>query len=221
MSANAQATLLTVAAIIRNDEVLYEGNLVDYFRSIFFHAQNLRNPYHNFRHMLSVLCRCYEACVYYGEELSLRQRRNLLIAALFHDLDHSGQMGNDDLNIEKAVRALKKYIIFMDERWFVKIERLVRCTEYPYKIDSRDLDLMGQILRDADLAQALEMAWIQQVVFGLSQEWNKTPLEVLSRQARFHKDLVFVTEWGQQRFPQSLVDTKVSEAEEILALLKT
>ena len=59
--------------IIGNEENLYEGNLIYYFRVLFFRANNLYNPYHNFRHMSHVLWLCYKACQYYSHELPPRQ----------------------------------------------------------------------------------------------------------------------------------------------------
>ena len=77
--------------IIGNEENLYEGNLIYHFQVLFFRANNLYNPYHNFRHMSHVLWLCYKACQYYSHELPPRQMRALLIAALFHDFDHTGR----------------------------------------------------------------------------------------------------------------------------------
>jgi hypothetical protein len=51
-----------------------------------------------------------------------------------------------------------------------KIEALIEATHFPYKVDSQKLDLLGKIIRDADLAQALSPVWIQQVVLGLALE---------------------------------------------------
>lgn len=48
--------------IIANEERLYEGDLVVYFRVLFFKADNLNHPYHNFRHMMHVLWLCHLAC---------------------------------------------------------------------------------------------------------------------------------------------------------------
>ena len=76
--------------IIGNEENLYEGNLILYFRILFYNSTNLKNPYHNFRHTLHVLWLCQKACRYYQKKLTPRQMRNLLIAALFHDFDHPG-----------------------------------------------------------------------------------------------------------------------------------
>src|SRR3989338_911352 len=95
-----------IPQIIRNDDRLYEGNLIHYLRALVKYARNLNHPYHNLRHMLHITWLCYQACIFYGGTLTPRQMRNLLIAALFHDFDHSGLLGNDDLNLEMAVRGL-------------------------------------------------------------------------------------------------------------------
>lgn len=206
--------------IIRNDHNVYEGNLVWYFRAIFNHAQNLLHPYHNFRHMFHVLWMCYRACIFYAGTLSPREMRNLLIAAMFHDFDHSGMMGDDDLNIARAVRGFEKRVAPEDRPHMADIIFLIRTTEYPYKCPSEDLPLCGQIIRDADLSQSLNGAWIQQVVFGLAAEWGKKPIDVLKSQGPFHKSLGFHTEWGRQTFPQFDIDNKIAEAEELLGLLE-
>ena len=186
----------------------------------FLNAQNLKYPYHNFRHMFHVLWLCYQACVFYRGILPSRKMRNLLIAALFHDFDHSGLMGNDDLNIERAIRGLKKFILEEDKEYIEEIIILVRATEFPYKVPSGTLSLAERIIRDADMSQALCEAWIQQIVFGLSAEWNKKPIEILEAQGAFHKNLEFHTEWAQQMFPQKAIDDKIAEAHDLLELLK-
>jgi hypothetical protein len=101
------------------------------------------------------------------------------------------------------------------------IETLIEATHYPYKIGSDKLDLLGQIIRDADFAQALNPAWIQQVVFGLAQEWEVSPLEVLKGQGSFLACLSFSTCWAEQLFPPELIQTKVEEVEQLLRLLDT
>jgi ABC-type transport system substrate-binding protein len=107
--------------IIGNEENLYEGNLIYYFRVLFFRANNLYNPYHNFRHMSHVLWLCYKACQYYSHELPPRQMRTLLIAALFHDFDHTGRphrgdVDPDGINIEIAISGLRPELDKMVER---------------------------------------------------------------------------------------------------------
>ena len=211
----------SIPDIIRNEEGVYEGNLIHYFQILFNHAQNLERPYHNFRHMTHVLWLCHKASQFYMNELTQRQRRNLLIAAIFHDFDHSGMFGNDDLNIERAIRALRKYLDPIDTPHVSHIESLMRGTEYPYAIALENLDLAGKILRDADMGQTLSPAWIQQVVFGLAAEWGKKPIEILRLQEPFLRSMSFHTEWGQKMFPAAAIGQKIEEAQALLALLDT
>jgi hypothetical protein len=211
---------LTISAMVNNKENRYDGDLRRYFQVLFFHAKNTRHPYHNFRHMFHVFYHCYQAAVFYGEKLSRREVRNLLVASLFHDFDHSGQLGDDDLNIEKAIRGLRKYATEADRPHLHDIETLIRITEYPYRIPSSNLDLLCQILRDADVSQALNPAWIQQVVFGLSDEWGKSALEVLKSQPGFHSTLEFKTAWAEAFFPKEMIDEKIAEARELIAILE-
>ena len=212
--------------IIANEERLYEGNLTFYFRILFFESQNLRNPYHNFRHMLHVLWLCHQACCYYRDKITARQMRNLLIAALFHDFDHPGHPhpGEDDpdqINIPIAIAGLRRHIMPADRPFLPEIEALIEATHYPYKTGSDKLDLLGQIIRDADLAQALSPAWIQQVVIGLAQEWEVQPLDVLRAQGAFLAALPFYTRWARQLFPRELIQAKAKEAEQLVRLLET
>ena len=212
--------------IIANQERLYEGNLTFYFRILFFKSNNIHNPYHNFRHMLHVLWLCHQACRYYQNRLTPRQMRNLLIAALFHDFDHPGhphpgENDPDRINIPIAIAGLRRYVMPADRAFLPQIEALIEATHYPYKIGSDKLDLLGQIIRDADLAQALSPAWIQQVVFGLAQEWEVSPLEVLKGQGSFLTSLSLSTRWAQELFPQELIQAKIEEVEQLLRLLET
>ncbi len=215
----------SIPEIIRNDKQLYRGDLRAYFKIIFNNAKNLQYPYHNFRHMFHVLYLCYQACGFYQDKhfpnnLSKKEMRNLLIAALFHDFDHSGKMGNDDLNIVIALRGLDKYILSEDLECRDEIAHIIQATEFPHKGITENLILPAQIIRDADLGQSLSAAWIQQIIFGLAEEWNVKPVDVLKIQETFHSKLKFYTEWGQQTFPQIDIDAKIQEAKELIELLE-
>ena len=214
-----------IPEIIGNETSLYEGDLILYFRVLFFKSKNLNNPYHNLRHTLHVLWLCYKACRYYQSELTPRRMRILLIAALFHDFDHpghphAGERDPDRINIPIAIAGLRRYITPEDHALLPEIEAIVEATHYPYKISGDKLDLLGQIIRDADLAQALSPVWIQQIVIGLAQEWRAKPLEVLRAQVSFFSALRFNTQWARQLFPQELLQTKIEEAQKLLRVLE-
>jgi hypothetical protein len=211
--------------IIRNETRLYEGDLIFYFRILFFQANNLYNPYHNFRHTSYVLWLCHKACRYYQKKLTPRQMRNLLVAAMFHDFDHPGhphpgEEDPDQININIAIAGLRRYITPDDRASLPEIEATIEATHYPFKATGKELDLLGRIIRDADLAQALSSVWIQQVVIGLAQESGMKPLEVLRAQSSFLATLPFNTRWARQLFPQELVQAKIQEAETLLQLLQ-
>ena len=151
--------------------------------------------------------------------------RTLLIAALFHDFDHTGRphRGDEDpdgINIEIAISGLRRYLTSDDRALLPEIEALIEATHFPYKADSQKLDLLGKIIRDADLVQALSPVWIQQVVIGLAREAGVSPLAMLKAQSSFLTSLRFNTPWAQQLFPQELIDAKITEAEKLLRLLE-
>jgi hypothetical protein len=215
-----------IPEVIGNEANLYEGNLVSYFGALFYNSSNLNNPYHNFRHTLHVLWLCEKACRYYQQTLTPRQMRNLLIAALFHDFDHPGhahpgEQDPDGINIKIAITGLRRYITVDDRVSLPDIEALIEATHYPYKTTGEELDLLGQILRDADQAQVLSSAWIQQVVIGLAAERGTKPIEVLKAQASFLAALAFRTQWARQLYPPELIKTKIAEAEKLVRLLDT
>jgi hypothetical protein len=214
-----------IPEIIGNEANLYQGNLVSYFRILFYNSSNLNNPYHNFRHTLHVLWLCEKACRYYQKTLTPRQMRNLLIAALFHDFDHPGhphpgEQDPDRINIKIAIAGLRQHITADDRASLSEIEGLIEATHYPYKTSGEELDLVGQIIRDADQAQVLSPVWIQQVVIGLAEERGAKAIEILRAQAAFLDALAFHTRWARQMFPPELIKAKIGEAQKLVRLLE-
>lgn len=210
---------ITVADVIQNMTGTYEGNLVPYFRAVFHQAKNIGHPYHNLRHMLHVLWQCHDACLFYNFDLSMTQKRVLLIAAIFHDFDHSGFAGDDDVNIERALRAVRRHLLPIDEPHLGTIEMLISETEYPYRVPNSELTQCAQILRDADMSQTVSETWIQQIIVGFASEWRKSPYEVLVMQETFVKNLRFHTEWAQERYPQTVIDARLREVQSMLRML--
>lgn len=216
----AMITRGEIPEFVLNEEGLYEGDLCYYFQIVFLNAKNLGNPYHNLRHMLHVAYLCYRAaCLFYGDQLTPLVKRAILIAALFHDFDHTGTTDNDARNIERALRGLARYILEEDRPLLPMIGIFIRHTEYPHMIATEKLELPVQILRDADLAQVFSEAWLQQIIIGLAAEQGKPPLAVLAAQEEFLKNLRFHTAWAQNEFPKEIIDAKIEEAKTLLSIL--
>lgn len=206
-----------------NVHQVYEGDLGYYFRLMLTKARNLYNLYHNARHMLHVVWLCYVALIYYvqkGMAIDLRTARNMLIAAIFHDWDHSGRTGRDDLELARAIGAMRQFLHPSDQAWVDEIEAMMRGTQFPYVVDVKDLTLCGKILRDADKSQALTNAWIQQIALGLSQEMGITALAMLKGQEAFLSSIEFGSEWAKDRFPPELIKGKIAEANLMVAMLE-
>ncbi|MEI8339205.1 MAG: hypothetical protein WCF94_00900 [bacterium] len=198
--------------IIENKESLYDGDLRYYLKIVLTKATNLNNPYHNFRHMMHVLFLAYQACKYYKEKLLKREIRNILVAAMFHDFDHTGKKINDKINIDLAIAGLHKYIDDSDKEYLSQIEDLIRSTEYPHKDESEYSSFGHDIIRDVDMAQALNTVWVQQVVFGLAQEQKVDYKEIFARQEQYLYNIKFHTDWARQQFSQKVIDDKIAEA---------
>lgn len=213
----------SLPAIVKNDEGYYLGDLRYYFKILFTKAQNLNNPYHNFRHITHFLRLSFDAIRFYLNDSrmgSLRQRRNFLIASIFHDFDHTGKAGPDIINIERAVKAFKTYCHPDDIDYQDEIENLIRSSEYPHKSSTEKISLHAQLMRDIDLTQAISSAWIQQVVFGLAAEQGKQPIELLKAQETFCNNLKFSTAWAKQKFTTDILAGKIQEVREFVEILK-
>ena len=211
---------ITISGIILNQDNLYEGDLKEPFKNFVEHAANLYHPYHNFRHSTHILWLCYQASLFYKDQLSKREIRNLLIAALFHDFDHAGKVDVTDIeNIENAIKGLEKHVSHEDVGHVGEISNLIRYTEFPHKNSGSEIPLSGQILRDADLSQVLSNAWMQAILLGLGQERGKTFAEMLKGQVSFLENVTFATEWAQQAFPPEAISRKQTEVQELLKIL--
>lgn len=190
----SQSTLLD---IINNTSGTYTGDLRYYFKVI-FNAPNSTLPYHNFRHTCHVLYSTHEAIMYYGD-FDLRSARSLLIAAMFHDYGHTGKPDiKDSENILLAIDGLRQHILDEDTNSLEEIITLIESTEYPHK--EIQINRSMEILRDADQSQTFDTVWIQQIIFGLSQEKGTSPIELLKKQIPYIQSVEMLSDWGKETF---------------------
>ena len=207
--------LPTIISIITNKDGTYTGDLKAYFR-IIMRAPNVLNPYHGIRHMLHVLWECYQGAIALG--IDGDKLRCLLIAALFHDYDHTGQPGDDSKNIERAVAGMKKHLLPEDKKHGTTIESLIRGTHYPHSGDPSSN--LHALLRDVDLAQGLSESWIELVLFRLGVEKGNTMESMLQQQERFLLNLSeqFQTNWAKRHFSTAL-SNRLIEVREMMQVL--
>ena len=175
---------------------------------------HMHNPYHNLDHELSVVY--YAHAAYMNEPDSEFTSRNtsldhrvLLLAALFHDHNHSGGKTHDWDNIQRTLQFVDgsefHRILSLESSEVTKIKDIIRCTQFfegqfTYTPDN----LCQQAIRDADLMMIYSMEG-HDLLDGLFVEMGK-PLsgyddkavsEALARNASFLRDSKMYTQYGQ------------------------
>tara|TARA_R110002020_G_scaffold366045_1_gene578153 strand:- start:96 stop:713 length:618 start_codon:yes stop_codon:yes gene_type:complete len=154
-------------------------------------------PYHNFNHLLTVVKHCYYASIHHG--LLVDEALELLLAALFHDVNHSGGEKPDSENIEMSKDALRQFLSEND--FYVDVEEvcnIINSTQYPYVMETEELSLKQSIIRDCDLMQVLEDNWIQQNMIGLSEELSISMEDMINGQTKFLDSVSFITDYGKK-----------------------
>lgn len=219
MTTNNCRTLLDV---IENADGSYPGNLKHYYKVLFLESTNLGLLYHGLTHTNRVFWLCYQGGMWYREkdQITPRSLRNLLIAALFHDFNHGSKMGDDRVEINRAVAALRAYVFPFDQAELPNIERIIRATMFPHAGLGYSPSIDELIIRDADISQALELTWMEITLVGLGQERGMTPVEMLNVQEGFLREHVrFATEWGRKTFPQEMIHEKIRQVRQLQDIL--
>jgi len=181
------------------DIILKYKELQDSFSYILKNNTSNNLPYHNLNHLLCVVKYCYNASVYYN--LPEKEEKELLLAALFHDVNHSGGKEKDSVNVKNAIDIFSKFFnlnLKYSNCDIYEIINIIKATEYPYVIEPVNMSLRELIIRDADLMQVGEYNWIQQNMLGLSQEMNITLDKMIAGQTIFLTNSSFNTKWGAE-----------------------
>jgi len=168
------------------------------FKYIILNNNSNSNPYHNLNHLLTVMKYCYLGAI--SEKITdEKELSELLIAAIFHDVNHSGGKKTDDINIKNSKKSIKDFIESQDIDVDLEvINEILDATEYPYVIDSSKLNIRQSIIRDADLMQVFEYNWIHQNILGLSTELKMNFLDFVKPQRKFLDSVEFNTKWGKE-----------------------
>jgi HD superfamily phosphodiesterase len=178
--------------------IRYNPLLQKAFKYIIEKSNSNYLPYHNLNHLLTVLK--YVDKIAHGEEVYYDKRLPLHLAALFHDVNHSGGKLKDSENIENAVQAFEffahDYMNLADNddvNIYDEVFELIRVTEFPYVKANSALTPMEKIIRDADMMQAFESNWINQTTLGLASESNTPIKDFIPKQRHFLESISFLT----------------------------
>lgn len=199
-------------------EIIKKYELEYYLKVLITENSGNNNYYHNFQHTTTVMNNVYHIAIH--EELSRKKIRLLLIAALFHDFDHSGGKLKDDENIKLAIEAFKKYSKESDKHNKFIID-IIKCTQFPYNIDDDEyLTKCQKIIRDADSLQWIEDNFIQHILFGISKEYgNSLTTLTLKNQIKFIEDLRIFTSTGKSKY-KSNYSKKIKDCKYLIKILE-
>lgn len=161
-------------------------------------------PYHNLSHISYMTWLTFRFLTYTPNTVSDYELKHALVAAMFHDFNHSGGHESDAVNIERAidgyhVALAELNIVGLDD---ALVERLISVTEYPFIREP--VNIMEKSLRDAD---ALYPACTQDpevILTGLRLESeiklgrSITRAEMIVFQETWLKNLVLYTTIGKR-----------------------
>lgn len=180
--------------------------------------------YHNFTHMLNVTKHCY-LNLKYSDMLGDENVENLLLTALFHDVNHSMGKFKDDVNIIYTKEAISLFFfneLPSDVRNSLNYEFILEtlnATQFPYIISNEDLTIYQAMIRDADLMQIIDEDYIQRICFGLSEELNLDIDIIIAGTIKFHEEAIFNTEYGvymKDKYYEKSID-KIKRIKELLS----
>ncbi len=184
---------IDVIEIINKYGVLKKG-----FNHLIKNSTSNNLSYHNLNHILTVVKYCY-LIMRYDNKYSDYQFECVLLAALFHDANHSGGKLSDAENVqiakEFAREFYKDYYMHGGKK---EIDEIIDATQYPYIIEYDKLNNLQKIIRDADLMQIYEPDWVYQYAYGLSQEMNTDLKDIPAKAKTFFSTIKFQTEFGKK-----------------------
>ena len=157
------------------------------------------NAYHNFEHLLTVNEHTIKICKI--EIPNFEQDENLKLimelASLFHDFNHTGVKGDDQININLAIKGFTEFYKLNENDILIEqkdeIIRLIQFTKFPH-IEVLN-DQLINIIRDADMCSTLNDNSIFTTVFGLAKEFNIDIKQQLKNQIVFVSNLKFNTNY--------------------------
>jgi hypothetical protein len=160
--------------------------------------------------------------VWHGDEMD---EMALLLAALFHDVNHTMGKSADDVNVQNSKYAFDEFLSTTDdddvrEEWLrTRVRALIDATQFPYVLPAAGLSHDQKIMRDADFMQAYEDNMFFHIVLGIGKEAGKLVLPELKRNIQFHKDVVMNTESGRE-YREVALPSLIAEFERYIQLLE-
>lgn len=185
------------------------------------------NPYHNLFHTMSMVKNVYQGARFHN--LPNIETTSLVVAALFHDYDHSGGLWADCDNVKLAATKFWKFYNANANTLGLLInagltDACIRVTEFPFVLEP--VTLAEEIIRDADMLQISEPYWFEMTTLGIKAEFETKIGQSISMIDYLRGQISFVnnhfkhyTEWGKMRANAPLVTKRREAYQQILDIL--
>lgn len=177
--------------------------LQDTFVYVINNNKGDNNPYHNNNHLMFVFYFAMEMANYY--KLDDFHKVHLGLVALFHDFNHNGKIGNDDVNLKEAYLGFLDfyannlngidYNVKMDDIDTDLFKEILSHTEFPSRSEPKTIE--DQIIMDSDMLVNYTSSWFKDNLIGLSKEFGLSIKDQIPNQIKFIEELSFYTEYAQ------------------------
>lgn len=164
--------------------------------------------YHNRYHSCWMMGKVADMADSHG--LSLKSKTALVLAAMFHDFNHSGGIVSDEINVDTAVKALgiAAYDCFTDKEIVGMAIPLIDVTEFPFI--HQPVSIEQKIIRDADILQGCTEHFQKTIYIDLYMELlvknpGMTLIEFRLGQQKFLEGAEMFTEEGELAKQEFLV----------------
>lgn len=181
-------------------------------------------PYHGIDHLFEVYNDCKTLIDFSQmDQFSLNEdseevnyETELLIAALFHDYNHSGGKLKDSENIEIAIKGCKEFLDTIDyDLNFDVIESVIKATEYPSPLKG-DLTIEQKIIQDADMCYLLNDIAIVKLYYGLREEFGVELDKFLENQLAFFETVKFNSRLYSDIWDNTYKNIRIEEVKELM-----
>lgn len=191
--------------LIKDD--LYE-NLLKYL----INYNNSNNaPYHNFNHLITVTKHLLNAINYYKSITNMdyiENEKELIVAGLTHDANHSMGKEKDSVNIKYANDFLYEFLKLNNKLSMFDIcSDFIAATQFPYVIEDKFLSFNQKLIRDCDILQCVEDNWFQVCNFGLAKELGISHIDMISNNIKFYENINFRTDYGKKY--EDVIQTRI------------
>lgn len=123
--------------------------------------------YHNRYHSCWMVAKCFDMAE--QMEIGGEDLKALVLAALFHDFNHSGGIVSDHVNVANAVQGLLNATeVTRSDPFLSKVIRTLSVTQFPFV--RKPETLAEQVIRDADILQGCTVHFAKTIYVDLYGE---------------------------------------------------